>query len=246
MPIAGALIGVAGSIGGALLSSSASKKAGQTQANSDAAALAQQQAQWSATRASEQPFISAGTNALGQYGDLLGTNGGAPQSAAITALQNSPYYQSLYRNGLEANLQNASATGGIRGGNEARSLANFGSDTLAQTIQQQLANLGGLASMGANTAAGLGNLGQANANAQSGLLQSSGMAQAGGILGSQAAINSGLNGAFSALSPYLKSLNSGSFGGLFGGGTPLGASGPLSGAFVNQAAINSAQIPELF
>jgi hypothetical protein len=72
----------------------------------------------------------------------------AMQGAAITALQASPYYQSLYKNGLEANLQNASATGGIRGGNEVRSLADFGADTLNQTIQQQLSALAGLAGMG--------------------------------------------------------------------------------------------------
>lgn len=213
---AAAGITAVGALGGGLLASSSAKKAAQAQTSSEQAALAQQQAQWAATRASEQPFISAGTGALGQEGNLIGTNGNDAQSAAITALQNSPYYQSLYRNGLQANLANASATGGIRGGNEVRSLANFGADTLAQTIQQQLANLSGLSSMGANAAAGLGSLGQANSNAQSGLLQGQGAAQAGGILGSQGAINSGINGAFSALGPYLNSLNSHSFQSAFG------------------------------
>jgi hypothetical protein len=157
----------------------------------------------------------------------MGLHGNDMQSSAITALQNSPYYQSLYRNGLQANLQNASATGGIRGGNEVTSLANFGADTLAQTIQQQLANLSGLSTTGANAAAGLGSLGQANANAQSGIIQAGGAAQAGGVLGAQAANNSGLNGAFAALGPYLNSLKL-SFGNIFAPSQPSTTSAGLT------------------
>jgi hypothetical protein len=48
------------------------------------------------------------------------------------------------------------ATGGIRGGNEVRSLADFGGDTLMKTIMAQIQNLGGLAGIGsgATTATG--------------------------------------------------------------------------------------------
>jgi hypothetical protein len=57
-------------------------------------------------------------------------------------------------------LQNASATGGLRGGNTERSLADFGADTLAATIQQQLASLGGLAGMGMGATNAVANFGQ--------------------------------------------------------------------------------------
>lgn len=83
------------------------------------------------------------------------------QASAIEALKASPLFESLFRTGEEAILANASATGGIRGGNTQRSLADFGSDTLAQVIQQQLANYGsaigtGMGAQGAVTNANFG------------------------------------------------------------------------------------------
>jgi hypothetical protein len=48
-------------------------------------------------------------------GDLTGVNGADAQAAvAIEALKASPFYQSLFRTGEEAVLQDASATGGLR------------------------------------------------------------------------------------------------------------------------------------
>jgi len=142
-------------------------------------ALAQQQQQFGVTQQNLSPWITTGTGALGAESNLLGLGGNDAQQAAINALMQSPGYQSLYRNGLEANLQNASATGGIRGGNEVRSLADFGADTLAQTIQQQLANLGGISNQGLGAATGLGGLSQANSNAQTGLYGAMGASRAG-------------------------------------------------------------------
>lgn len=77
--------------------------------------------------------------------------GGADkQASAIEALKNSPFFKSLFRTGEEALLANASATSGLRGGNTERGLADFGADTLMQTIRQQLADLMGAAGIGMN------------------------------------------------------------------------------------------------
>lgn len=176
--IVAAGIGAAGAIGGGLLASSGASHAANTEARAQQQAILAQQQQTAQTRADLAPYRDAGSAGLTQYGNLLGTNGAIPQQAAITALQNSPYYQSLYRNGLEANLANASATGGIRGGNEVRSLANFGSDTLAQTVQQQLGNLYGLAGLGEGASAQTAALGQSGANNISGIDMTGGDNQA--------------------------------------------------------------------
>jgi hypothetical protein len=80
------------------------------------------------------PYRDIGAKALSQYGDLVGTHGAAQQQSAIDALKASPFYQSLFRTGEETELQDAAATGGVRGGNTQRSLADFGSDTLMKTI----------------------------------------------------------------------------------------------------------------
>lgn len=94
------------------------------------------------------PYVQNGAGAATAEGNLAGVNGNDAQDAAITQLQGSPLFQSLMRNGNNNLLANGAATGGLRGGNIQSSLANFGRDSLAQVIQQQLANLGGLSSQG--------------------------------------------------------------------------------------------------
>jgi hypothetical protein len=66
------------------------------------------------------------------------------------------------------------ATGGVRGGNTQRSLADFGADTLMQTIQQQLSSLGGLAGMGMGATNAVANFGQHAADNVSGALTDQG------------------------------------------------------------------------
>lgn len=175
-------IGAVGAIGGGLLASSGASSAAQAQQKSDAAAIAEQRREFDLSQSEFKPYLNAGTSALPGIEDLLGLNGADKAQSAITALQGSPEYESLYRNGLEANLQNASATGGIRGGNEVSALANFGRDTLSQVISDRLSQLGGLAGLGANATGSAAALGQSNANSISSLLQAQGNAAAQGSL----------------------------------------------------------------
>jgi hypothetical protein len=106
----------------------------------------------------------------------------AVQQAAIDALKAGPQYQSQYRNGTEAILQNGSATGGLRGGNMQHSLANFGSDLLGQVIDAQFAKLGGLSGQGQQTGQYLGKQGQETANNIGQLAVGAGNASAGRYL----------------------------------------------------------------
>lgn len=145
-----------------------------------------------------------------------GVSGADAQQSAINQLQQSPLYQSLYRNGVDTILNNAAATGGLRGGNLQHSLANFGSDTLAQVIQQQLSNLGGISGNGMSSAGNLGSLNGNSANAMSNALTQQGSARAGGILG-QAGI---WNNAFNQLGSLGPTIAKG-----ISGGPMLGANG---------------------
>ena len=189
--IVAAGIGAVASIGGGLLASSGASKAAKAQQASDAAGIAEQRRQYDLSRSDFAPYLGAGTQALPGIMDLLGLNGNDKASAQIEALKSSPMYQSLYNNGEEAILQNASATGGLRGGNTQSSLANFGRDTLSQVISDQLARLGGLAGMGQGAAGSVAGLGANSANQISSLLQASGNAKASGSL-AQAGIWSGV------------------------------------------------------
>lgn len=137
-------------------------------------------------------------------GGFAGSDGGPEaQAAAIEALRGSPLYESLFRNGQDTLLNNASATGGLRGGNFQTGLANFGRDTLAQVIQQQLANLGGIAGNGQGAAGSLSGAGQSSTNNIIQLLGQQGQIQAGGILGKQAVNNNSTNSFLSGLGGLL-------------------------------------------
>jgi hypothetical protein len=156
----GGVLGLAGNIIGGNAASKAAKRAGDLQYQAAQQGIAEQRRQYDLSRADYAPYLATGTQALGQQGDLIGLNGGGVQASAIEALRGSPFYQSLFNNGQEALLQNASATGGMRGGNMQRGLADFGADTLAQTIQMQLAQLGGLSGRGQEAVGNISQLGQ--------------------------------------------------------------------------------------
>lgn len=143
----------------------------------------------------------------GQYEgrQLPGGGQAGAQERAIAGLQDSPLFKALFGAGEDAIMGNASATGGLRGGNTQRSLADFGSDTLAKVIQQQLSNLSGVsgqglsatgqygtfganaagsvANLGAGAAGNIANLGANSASAIASLFGNQGAAQAQGILG---------------------------------------------------------------
>lgn len=182
---------------GGILGGGSKKKAidQATQAQVDAynKGIAETGRQFDITNANEAPYRDIGAKGIAGLGDLVGVNGAPQQQTAIDALKASPFYQTLFRTGLETNLQNASATGGIRGGNEVGSLANFGSDTLMKTIQQQLQSLGGIASIGQNATAQTGAFGANASETIANLLGSIGQAQASGDI-AKGGINSGLLG----------------------------------------------------
>lgn len=206
MPVAGPLIGAVAGIGGSVLSASSAKsaanKAAAAQTAADQAAIEEQRRQYDQSRSDLMPWQTAGTTALGQQGDLLGLNGADAQSAAVAAQRNSPMYQSLFRNGQEAVLQNASATGGLRGGNTQGALANFGEDILAKVIDAQLTRLSGVSDQGQNAAAKTGVLGAGSADAITKLLGDQGAAQAGAataVGGANAAMFKGIASGVSGL-----------------------------------------------
>jgi hypothetical protein len=154
-------------------------------------ALGEERRQFDLTRQDYAPYLAAGTDALGDQGDLIGLNGPEAQQAAIARLTASPLYQSLYRTGEEAVLQNASATGGLRGGNTQRGLADFGADTLAQVIERQLASLGGISGRGQQAVDSSAAVGANLTNAIAQILGQQGQVRAGGLL-TRGGISSGM------------------------------------------------------
>ena len=139
------------------------------------------------------PFINAGNEALGplkQYQNtglqalagqknLIGLNGQSAQQQAIQGLENSPEMAAYIQQGETAMLQNAAATGGLRGGNTQAAMAQFRPSLLNSMISQQYDRLGGLTALGNNTSSMIYQTGQ---NAAAG--QASASMQAAGQVGS--------------------------------------------------------------
>lgn len=185
------LVAVAGAmvVGGYMASSEASdaasdaaSSAAQAQGQASDQSIAESQRQFNAIQELLRPYTSAGTSALGQQQALIGLNGQSAQQRAINAISQGPQMQAMQQQGENSILQNASATGGLRGGNTQGALAQFRPQLLNQLIQQQYGNLGGLTSIGQNAAAGVGNAGmQSSAQIQQ-ALQQQGAAQAGSAL----------------------------------------------------------------
>lgn len=235
---------VGGPIANAVIGSSASKKAiGKANAATQLGitnATGALTGQLDATQGRLNPFETLGTSAAGQQGDILGLNGADAQGSIIDQLKASPLFQSLFRTGQDTILNNASATGGLRGGNVQSSLANFGSDTLAQVIQQQLQNLSPLATQGLNATEFGGNLGASTAGQIAGLDTASGQSNAGAILGKTAVTNNMFDQIQKTIQQAVMAGAGGGgaggagsfFSSLFGGGsTPnIGAALPTSGS----------------
>lgn len=182
----GALIAGLAVAGAAAYSSHQQGKAAGNAANAQQAAaqagIDEQDKQFQAVQKLLEPYTTAGTGALTGQQDLNGSNGADAQAKAIAALKASPQYTSALDAGNNNILQNASATGNLRGGNTQGALAQFAPQLLSQTISDQYGRLGAISSLGENAAAGTGNAALATGNQISSLLQQQGAARAGGYL----------------------------------------------------------------
>lgn len=218
----------AGTVVAGVVSSDSQRKAANraagAQTDSAQAGIDAQQQQFDQVRELLAPYVQGGNKAFAGQQDLAGLNGNDAQGSAIAALRASPQFQSLLKSGETSILANASATGGLRGGNTQAALAQFSPALLSQLITDQYGRLGGIASIGQNAAAGVGNAGMQTGGAISGLLQQQGAAQAGAALAGGNA-NAGMANTFAGALGMLGS--SGALGRLFGGtgGTAGGYTG---------------------
>ena len=114
------------------------------------------------------------------------------QQQAISGIGGGAGFQALARQGEEGILQNASATGGLRGGNVQGALAQFRPALLNQFIEQQYQRLGGMTTLGQQSAAGVGSAGMTAATNIGSAYTQAGQAQAGSALAPGQAWNQNL------------------------------------------------------
>lgn len=171
---------IVGSITGAKQAAQAGQAAATTQAAASQAGIEETRRQFDTLVNLMQPYVSVGTGALSAQQNLIGLGGPSAQQAAISQIEQSPEFQAQLKQGENAILQNAAATGGLRGGNIQGALAQYRPQLLSQLINQRYSQLGGLTQLGQASAAGQANAGTANAANIANLLSEQGQATAGG------------------------------------------------------------------
>ena len=191
-PITGLIVGGTQLVGGMMQADAAGDAAGM-QAQASQAGIEEQRRQFDALRELLKPYVEAGTPALAQQQALLGMGGPEAERAAIERIQGGVGFQESVRQGEEALLQRASATGGLRGGNIQAALAQFRPAMLREAIDQQYSRLGGMTSLGQQSAAGVGTAGMETGSAIARLQAERGAALAGGELGEAKAFSGILN-----------------------------------------------------
>lgn len=213
----GAGVSAVGSVAGGLISGGAAQGAANTQAAAADQASEAAQAQFQQTRADEQPFMAAGTNALGALQSSLGLGGSGPNLLASNGLSGltfqptqaqlaaTPGYQFDLAQGLQSTQNSNAAQGlGVSGAalkgaaNYATGLANNTLTTQQGIFQQNLNNvlnpLQSLTNLGQNAATQTGQQGvQATSNANQ-LAVGGANAQAAGQVGGANALSSGIAG----------------------------------------------------
>lgn len=179
MGIEAAILGatVIGGVASSRAQSKAAKSAAAAQMSAADQAARVEREMFEETQATLRPFVEAGYGgvaelgayaepglfALEQQAAITGLMGPEAQAAQIAQIESSPLYQARVRQGEEALLQQASATGGLRGGNIQGALAQFRPQMLTEEIERTYGRLGGFTSLGAETQSRLAGLGQAAA-----------------------------------------------------------------------------------
>jgi hypothetical protein len=228
--VIGGSIAAAGAIGGAAISSSASKGAADTQAQAAEDAAHLQNDQFNQTQANLKPFIDLGSSNINALQNALNNPIFNQQFSAPTEAQaqQTPGYQFTLNQGLKS-VQNSAAARGLGSSGAAlkgaasyatgladstyndvfnRALATF--NTNYGNASANVNRLTGIVGSGQNAAAGLGALGAQTAGNIGNTLTSGANASAAGTIGSANAISGALNGIGSnALTYGLLTNNSG-------------------------------------
>lgn len=218
----------------------ATQSAAGQQSASAQAGIDEQRRQFDAIRKLMEPYAAAGPGALSQMQGIAGLGAPGAQAAAYRGIEQSPGFQSMAQQGEAGILQNASATGGLRGGNVQAALGQFRPQLLNQFVNQQYERLAGITSLGQQSAAGVGTAGMQTGSNVANLMQQQGAAQAGGILGQAGANQQMLNVIPQSLGLYR------GLGGTFGGQSQmnqqqfLGSNAPALSQGISSADLYSA------
>lgn len=173
---------VGGAVVGGVAQGISANKAAKAQKGASNAAIANERDQFAQIKELLRPYVQAGDKATDAQLALLGLMGPEAQQMAIDQVRSGPEFGTLIKQGEEAILQNASATGGLRGGNTQAALSEFRPQLLNQLLNERFGKLGEIAGRGQASAAGQASLQQGSATNISNLLGQIGSVNAGRAL----------------------------------------------------------------
>jgi hypothetical protein len=170
------------------VSADSSRQAARSQQKSAEAAIAEQRRQAEEAEARLDPFAKQGLAALTQQSALTGLGTPEEQQQAFASFAQSPGQQFLREQQERALVRNASAIGGLGGGNIRTALQQQAFGRAQTDLSNQFNRLASISGSSQTAATNLGQLGQQSAANIGQLQQAGGAARASGILGqSQAA-----------------------------------------------------------
>lgn len=170
----------------------AEKDAGEAGARATERGIAEQRRQFNQTRSDLLPFIQAGQEGLDPLLSLIGVRGPEAEKQALGDFIESPGQAFLRKRGERTLLRNASATGGLDGGNILKALSEFGIGTAAQQLGERKDRLSALTGVGSTVGTNLGGIGSASAANIGNLSTIGGQLQGQGITGRASGIKRGL------------------------------------------------------
>jgi hypothetical protein len=138
------------------------------------------------------PYTPGSQEALTQYGNAVGVNGGDAQQQYYQNFQADPGFQTSLNSSLDETMKRYSIMGRT-GGGLANSLLKTGQNALLGAYDKRLSQLGGLVDTGRGAASTIAGLGQQSAAGQASSLAQAGQYQGAGIVNAGNALTGGLN-----------------------------------------------------
>lgn len=193
MPAASLIAG--GSIGAALIGSSASSSAADKQAQSAANALSLQKQMFDTSQANYKPYLDTGKAATYSLGSLYGLPGadGSVKPPDFSGFTNSPDYNFAQSQGELGLSRYLNATGMSMSGGALKDVSQFNTGLATQQFGNYFSRLMQLSQLGGNAASAAGGNAQNFSGQMSNSITGGGQATASGIVGSANALTGGIN-----------------------------------------------------
>jgi hypothetical protein len=226
-------VGAAGAIGGAIISSDATKSAAKTSAAAADRSLAVQQQEFNQTTANNKPFLTTGTSALNQLAGLYGLDtvdasgnvmkgSGQGDLTGNETFYQTPDYQFAFDQGIKGIDAGAAARGMLDSGATRKAEARYASNLASGTFNSYADRLRQLAGIGQSAANAQSQAGANFASGYTNTVTGAAADQANATLTNASNINNSINQLIGA-ARY--GLGKNPFGSSYGQPNPTGAVG---------------------